>query len=86
MYKYLVITNGNTKYFPSNSRDSIKHMLENNASNCWVYDSGGWWVSFAELDKKTNKPYHPKMFHDGAARTNYADMLKEFNRQAKIKK
>jgi hypothetical protein len=79
MYKYLVITNGNKEIFPSNSRNSKKHLIENNATNCWIYGKNGWLVSFAELDKSINKTYHPKMFLDGEPRKHYVKILKQLN-------
>ncbi len=88
-YRYLVIVRDDTlntpsTYFPSNSRDSIKHMLENNGTYCWVYDKDGWWLSYARRDSKTGKVYHPRMFPDGEPRPKYAAMLAEFNRKEKV--
>jgi hypothetical protein len=89
-YRYLVIVRGDklstpSTYFPSNSRDSIKHMLENNGTYCWVYDKDGWWLSHARRDSKTGKAYHAPMFPDGEPRRRYAVMLAEFNRKEKEK-
>ena len=83
-YRYLVIVRGDklstpSTYFPSNSRDSIKHMLENNGTYCWVYDKDGWWISHARRDPETGKAYHAPMFPDGEPRTRYAVMLAKFN-------
>lgn len=88
-YRYLVIVRGEklsvpSTYFPSNSRDSIKHMLENNGTYCWVYDKNGWWISHARKDPKTGKAYHAPMFPDGEPRTRYAVMLEKFNRKEKV--
>lgn len=87
-YRYLVVIrddtlNTPTVHFPSNSRNSIKHLQENNGTYCWVYDKNGWWLSYAHRDPKTGKAYHPRMFPDGVPRQRYTEMLAEFNRKEK---
>jgi len=79
MYKYLIITDGNNHYFPSNSRNAKKHIKESHASKCWIYDNNGYWVSFAELNKISNKILYPKMLRDGENRKQYMEILKQFN-------
>ena len=87
-YQYVVVIRDDTlntpsTCFPSNSRNSIKHLEEQGGTYCWIYDKDGWWVSYAHRDPKTGKVYHPKMFPDGEPRVKYAKMLEEFNRKEK---
>lgn len=84
MYKYLVICRcgGNNVYFPSNSRNSSKHIEKMNAKYCWIYDKKGWLISRAEHDSKKGKVVRLSLNLDGEPRVQCVDMLKKFNKLA----
>lgn len=80
-FEYLVVlrTDEGTRYLPSKSRNAVKHLEDNKAIGCWVYDKDGYWVSFSELDRETGKARRSQMFPDGEPRARYARLLEVFN-------
>lgn len=50
-YRYLVITNGNEQCYGSHSRKSEQHIIDDNATECYVYDQNGTLVSVSVMDK-----------------------------------
>lgn len=50
-YRYLVITDGNKQCYGSNSRKSEDHIIDDNATECHVYDQNGVLISVSITDE-----------------------------------
>ena len=86
VYKYMVVCRCGSEnvYFPSNSRDASKHINENGAKYCWIYDKDGWLISRAEINEKAGKTVRLPLNLDGEPRTQFVDMLNKFNALNKL--
>ncbi len=80
-YKYLVVVRVGEEniYFPSNSMDGVKHVLEQNGKYGWVYDREGWLVSRAGPVRDGGAVKRLPLNLDGLPRMAYAEMLQFIN-------
>ena len=83
MRRYLILWSPGSGQEVSSSRDAMKHLIQKNAQTVWVYDSKGWWISFADRDAN-GKRYRPLMCPDGEPRKYYAELYHALISKARL--